>query len=274
MKKVILFTFFTMILKAGLCQLNGIYYVNTPFPNILRLDTGQNTATYDFDDNGDKDFWIGIVNYRWYHVEGYTLGDWQFYNEDFLWNQFVNEGDTLSMLQESYWRNAPEKLLGRKDRINRIYVWEGESVDSVIVAVRKPVNEDFYYGWVRFSVIGDGPSSTLPNNTTCIIHDYAYCTIPNYPLRAGQTSLSWGMDENASVTFATIHPNPTTGLVTIVGKDLNQAEVVNMLGQCVTAAQGKGETLQIDISNLPTGVYFVNVTDGEGRKCVRKVVKE
>ena len=42
----------------------------------------------------------------------------------------------------------------------------------------------------------------------------------------------------------------------------------------MTTVQGKGETLQIDIANLPAGVYFINITDEEGRKCVRKVVKE
>lgn len=71
-----------------------------------------------------------------------------------------------------------------------------------------------------------------------------------------------------------IHPNPTDGLVNITGKDLKQAEVLNMRGQCVATAQGKGETLHIDISELPAGVYFIRITDEEGRKCVRKVVKE
>lgn len=70
------------------------------------------------------------------------------------------------------------------------------------------------------------------------------------------------------------HPNPTNGLVTITGKDLKQVEVLNILGQCVAKVQGQGETLQIDIANLPAGVYFVNIMDEEGRKCVRKVVKE
>jgi hypothetical protein len=59
-----------------------------------------------------------------------------------------------------------------------------------------------------------------------------------------------------------------------MGKDLKAAEVVNALGQCVATAQGEGERLTVDISSLPTGVYFVNITDNEGRKCVRKVVKE
>jgi hypothetical protein len=50
--------------------------------------------------------------------------------------------------------------------------------------------------------------------------------------------------------------------------------VFNTLGQSVATAKGEGERLTVDISNLPAGIYFVNITDGEGRKCVKKVVKE
>ena len=93
---------------------------------------------------------------------------------------------------------------------------------------------------------------------------YAVTPLPNYDVDEHQNN--W--------MFCTIHPNPTNGLVTITGKDLLQAEVINTLGQHVATATGEGETLQINIANLPAGVYFVNVTDDEGRKCVRKVVKE
>ncbi len=72
----------------------------------------------------------------------------------------------------------------------------------------------------------------------------------------------------------TLYPNPATGLVTITGKDLKQAQIINALGQCVATVKGEGEQLLVDISDLPAGVYFVNITDGEGRKCVKKVVKE
>ena len=71
-----------------------------------------------------------------------------------------------------------------------------------------------------------------------------------------------------------LYPNPTTGQVSITGKDLKQAEVFNTLGQRVATAQGEGEQMTVDISTSPAGVYFVNITDGEGRKCVKKVVKE
>lgn len=97
---------------------------------------------------------------------------------------------------------------------------------------------------------------------------------PNYSLRWGQTSLIDGLEDNFAKVFASLHPNPTTGMVTITGENLKQADVLNMLGQQVLSINGKGNELQIDMAALPAGVYFVNVTDEEGRKCVRKVVKE
>lgn len=83
-----------------------------------------------------------------------------------------------------------------------------------------------------------------------------------------------GVEENSAKTWISIHPNPTTGMIVVSGKNLKQVEVVNILGQRMATAQGKDETLQIDIANLPSGVYFVDITDSKGRKCVRKVVKE
>ena len=136
-------------------------------------------------------------------------------------------------------------------------------------AMRLRDGDDCYYGWWDGNVVWG-----QNGNPTLIIRESCYCTIPNYPLRWGQTSQNQGFEETEATAFANIHPNPTNGTFTITGKDLKQAEVLNTLGQCVVTTQGKGETLHIDIANLPTGIYFVRITDEEGRKCVRKVVKE
>ena len=99
--------------------------------------------------------------------------------------------------------------------------------------------------------------------------------IYQWMIRGYVTDDPMGVEVPLSYETIGVYPNPTTGLVTVKGKDLKQAEVFNTLGQRVVTAKGEGgETLQIDIADLPAGFYFVNVTDGEGRKCIRKVVKE
>lgn len=140
---------------------------------------------------------------------------------------------------------------------------------SYKVALRYRNGDDYYYGWVEIYLIySSNTFYKLKVSRTC------FCTIPNYPLRWGQTSLTDGYEENQATAFATLHPNPTTGLVTIIGKELKHAEVFNALGQRLATAQGEGERLTVDISALPAGIYFINITNEEGRKCVRKVVKE
>ena len=146
--------------------------------------------------------------------------------------------------------------------------------DHCFISVRKAVDGGYCYGWIN-AIIYIPPENQVDDyHIYLTVCDMAYCSVPNYPLLVGQTNFSWDVVENESTLFATLHPNPTTGQVTITGKDLKQAEVFNTLGQHVATAKGEGERMTVDISALPAGVYMVNVTDKDGRKCVRKVVKE
>ena len=152
--------------------------------------------------------------------------------------------------------------------------------DHLMIAIRHEITgadqETHYcYGWMECSM--NWHWTTAPPQWTeglLCINRMAFCTIPDYPLCLGQTNFTWDVEEIETTAFATLHPNPTTGQVTIMGQDLKAAVVFNTLGQQVATASGEGETLHIDIAKLPAGVYFVNVTDNDGRKCVRKVVKE
>ena len=136
------------------------------------------------------------------------------------------------------------------------------------VFLRHKVGNDYYYAWVKTD---DG---WVDGQAYVCIEEFAFCTIPNYPLKWGQTDFTGIGELGESPSFASVHPNPTTGLVTVTGENLSQAEVFNMLGQQVLNVKGKGDELRIDMAALPAGIYFVNVTDKEGQKCMRKVVKE
>ena len=178
-----------------------------------------------------------------------------------LGHSSLQTGDTIANCVR--WQEAMQILYE--------YPYEPMPMDGIrfYIGTRKKVGNSFIYGWLDLQPFWS-------NGLYIRLHGTAFCTIPDYPLRAGQTDLNWtwNVGENATNAFATLYPNPTTGLVTITGKNLKQAEVLNTLGQHVATAQGQGEMLHIDIANLPTGVYFVRITDVEGRKCVHKVVKE
>ena len=144
--------------------------------------------------------------------------------------------------------------------------------------VRKIINDTtFCYGWFDFDFISAcgfvGSGQAYEYKYYACIKDKAYCTIPNYQLRWGQTSIT-AIEENDNNSFASIHPNPTAGLFTIEGNDLKRAEVFNTLGQIVATEDSQGEQISIDIRSLPTGIYLVAITDSENRKCVHKVVKK
>ena len=61
-----------------------------------------------------------------------------------------------------------------------------------------------------------------------------------------------------------IYPNPVKGSILNV-KLLDQVEatyrIVNMIGQ--TVATGELKDNKVDVSNLRSGVYFIEVNDGE-----------
>ena len=273
MKKTVFLITLAVALTTAFAQQGEIIYVGNPFPNLLRPEIGPGYALYDFDGNGTQDLWIGVPNYYWYCVRAFTVGDMQYYFKHL--DQFVHPGDTLALMPESCWYNAPEDPWGEKTSKDgpTIIVDYGEDVDSAFIGVRKPVEGGYCYGWMRISTEVD--NAAYPNNNSkCYIHDYAFCTDPNYPFRAGQTSFTWGTNVNEMKSLASIYPNPTTGMVAIKGENLRQAEVVNMLGQQVFSKHCKGNELHIDMTALPAGVYFVTITDEEGRKCVRKIVKE
>jgi hypothetical protein len=71
-----------------------------------------------------------------------------------------------------------------------------------------------------------------------------------------------------------VYPNPATGLLFVEGENLKLATIYNILGQKVFFAKAHDGNITLDLNGQPAGIYFVTITDQEGRKCVKKVVKQ
>ena len=82
--------------------------------------------------------------------------------------------------------------------------------------------------------------------------------------------LSAGENGMAAVS---IYPNPTNGNITVCGNNISMVEVYNLCGQKVVSVEKSANTVNVNMSELTTGVYMVKIVDGNGNATVNKVVK-
>ena len=79
------------------------------------------------------------------------------------------------------------------------------------------------------------------------------------------TNLHNGLDEPTEGAFA-VYPNPTHNVLVVEtchGASLptQTYRITNLMGQTVLTGSLTAETQQVDVSNLPQGMYFINVGD-------------
>ena len=79
-----------------------------------------------------------------------------------------------------------------------------------------------------------------------------------------------GVAENTR-TFS-IYPNPATTVLNVNAEGYNTLEIVNLLGQTVYTANATSN-MQINVSNLNNGVYFVRM-NGENGTATQKFIKK
>ncbi len=90
------------------------------------------------------------------------------------------------------------------------------------------------------------------------------------------SSSSVGINEVSDDRFS-IYPNPASGWVYIAAKGINtelSIRVMDIQGRCVKSVTAKagtfGETLALDIRDIPHGIYFLNIA-GENISSIRKI---
>lgn len=87
--------------------------------------------------------------------------------------------------------------------------------------------------------------------------DHWYIVFDNFTIE-GDVNI----DENTMNTVS-IFPNPATTVLNVVAEGYNTIEIVNLLGQTVYTANATSN-MQINVSNLNNGVYFVRLTGANG----------
>jgi hypothetical protein len=117
----------------------------------------------------------------------------------------------------------------------------------------------------------DGDSDTVLFNPSAQL-EVAYYFIDDVSVIA-LDSVPSSIEEQDELSFE-LWPNPATDVLYIRGSEhFTEARLLDMAGREVLRSSGR-QPLQMGIAHLPKGLYLVEATDSEGRRAVKKVLKE
>lgn len=113
---------------------------------------------------------------------------------------------------------------------------------------------------------------TQIHNTAGIYFDFNTAVLTNTVLNTIQSPT--GVKELNSSSFE-VYPNPSNGLVNINSTEtITKVTVVNILGETIRSISSDSKQVMIDISDLKSNVYFLQITDAKNQTSIQKIVKE
>ena len=208
------------------------------------------------------------------------------YMEDNLvywWNSELEEFTVLydlSAQQGDSWviKVGTETLTMHVDAVNQYY-YEGQLFKMLRVS-----DEDDLFGGTIVCGVGH-LSSFFPERLMTRGKDYRVhglrCywnygnllfTVDRDNCDAIYVNLHNGIEEPTAVQFA-IYPNPTNGILTIHHSSFripySSFRITNLMGQTILSGQITAENQQIDVSNLPEGMYFITIGEGTRKFVLR-----
>jgi len=80
--------------------------------------------------------------------------------------------------------------------------------------------------------------------------------------------------DNKSINTILVVPNPVKDVLHVSSNIENgRIDVLNLNGTLLSSQLFSGRNMDIDLSNLPKGIYFIKLMDEPGNQMVEKIVK-
>ena len=128
------------------------------------------------------------------------------------------------------------------------------------LGLRFNINGDTHYGWARLTVGVAG--------SEWVIKDYAYNTIPDEKINAGQKTL--GVNSYVLTHIKIVALNKSIALFNLPQK--TNYKVFNMTGQAVLDGKIANDTYSIEANTLANGIYIIELQDANTKAVMRKKI--
>jgi hypothetical protein len=142
-----------------------------------------------------------------------------------------------------------------------------------------------YFGWVELNAIVVAANS--PASATITIKSYAYNSIPNQPILAGQTTAT-GIIENSFASSINLYPNPATNHLTIaLGSNIKKVEVsiADITGKVIYSTtkndpdspesyRDREQKIEVNTQDFAKGIYIVQIQTADFIETKKLVVEK
>ena len=234
-------------------QQNGIIYTDFEPDSLVELKeidfNPDAQMTIDFDADGNSDLRIysrATSGGRWFYIMSYS-NEWEIH-------EYQIEDPLIPMNEHGEWHTGITWLP---------YFYQGQDTINDKFAVRHQVGDSYYYGWFRAYLLMNGTS-----NPWVALDKMAYCTLPDYPITWGQTNIPEGIEENGPSIGSgalVVYPNPANDVLFVETRLIASLpdqtyRITNMMGQTLLQGTITEEIQQINIGNLPAGLYFLSLS--------------
>lgn len=78
-----------------------------------------------------------------------------------------------------------------------------------------------------------------------------------------------GIEEAEDIAALQVYPNPTEGRITVENVQGKEITIYNIIGQCVISRKAEDDIMNIDIQDLPNGIYILRCG-----MCATKIIKK
>ena len=148
---------------------------------------------------------------------------------------------------------------------------EWDSIVDGYIGLQLINGSQTYYGWVRMDV------SVSDSYASMTIKDYAYNSIPDQPILAGET-IATGVIENSFASSINLFPNPATNRFTIAlpsVKEKVEITITDITGKIIyTTIEGGTQKIEVNTNDFAEGVYLVKVQAGDFSATKKLVIQK
>ena len=187
-------------------------------------------------------------------------GECTFYNTAYLITDtsFLPESDPYASYYVFYFPNDSSNCLLSPEYVMIPFEYHEEEENPVPTIYKFGIGLT-YYGHIDV------------DNLIWEFDGLVYTNINGIPCGTPPDSSSQVSSINLSSHSFLVFPNPASSELTITAIDrINQINITNLLGQSLYIGNYNNKQAQIDVSDLPAGIYFIRINGTE----VRKFVKE